>query len=791
MRDDYFRYCRECLKIAVKGVPILTVEGLTLTNLLLQADGKDLQLHYRDQFISKTFNPSSRHEMNDSSSFALESLILFQNVAAYGATQQSFARISDALKSSNLRQASSLNEDRYDAKALTETFLRLLKAEAKTALRNASSDVSRKSPSPKLSSVEDAASHIHLIPGMIPKLYDQYKRRLISEVREDEKKYQELVADLKDLKDVQSASDKQKQASHPPRPSSSDKAKLGAILNKNDDPPRHTPELGVGKQATPTVADTARTSQSPYVSQSLRPSVPASPTHGDGQSFTVRSSGSPRTLPPPNGYMRPPQSPAVGNWSNQQSLSPHRQLGHGTNNGAKFSDTYNAGLPTMDQQQYPRWMESPYASPFQGQSSIPALQQQRHSPFSQVHGLSSQPGGVHLPPSHGQAQSHLPGRVAQSIRPMSSFTPTTHQADKHSTSDVATPGPSFSYGSQVKSRPAQASPALANILNQQPAYHFSPGSRTPWRGPPTAATDRARTPSVEPLSEREGSPQPTAVKHTVRRSKPNSIQLSRENAASGRRGSKTPSIPATSTSQGRTRSQSIASFADDMSIASGPGTFKGSRSSINTPTPGDRPLTRHARNMSSTTTATAKRKRRDSTADSFVTAEAPPSPLPSRPHQQAPEYIVASRNFQRMTAPLMENIASHKVAAKFAGPVSAKTRGYYETIYRPTDLKTIKGQINQGNRAVIAAAASVDVSSPGGESADTGTTVTLPYSEELEPPKAIVNADQLEQELMRMFANAAMFNEGDGGVVAQTREMCEDVLKVLADFRGAEGGARL
>lgn len=727
--------------------------------------------------------------MNESSSFALESLILFQNVAAYGATQQSFARISDALKSSNLRQVISLNEDRYDAKALTDTYLKLLKAEAKTALRNASPEAPRISSSPKLSTVEDAAPHFHLVPGMIPKLYNEYKGRLINEVREDERKYEQLK---EDLKEIQSTTDKPKEATQPTRPPSSEKAKLGAILNKNDDPPRHTPDLDVRKLATPTFQETPRKPQSPHVSQPLRPSVPASPIHADGHGLIMSSSGSPRTLPPTSGFMRPPQSPATGNLPNQRPLSPIRPSEPSVDHTRKFSESYNAAFegPCSDHQQHHRWMESPYASPFQGHSSIPPPpQQQRNSPFSQGHGLSGQLGGVHLPPLHGQPQQHLQGRIAQSTRPASDATPTPHPVTDYRTSNVATPVPSFPPRSQIKSRPAQASPALASLLNQQSSYHVSPGSRTSWRGTLITVTDRARTPSVEPLSEREGSPETIAVKRTVRRGKPNSLQLSRENAASGRRGSKTPSIPATSTSQGRTRSQSIASLADDMSVASGPATFQGGRSSINTPTPGDRPLTRHARNMSSTTAITAKRKRRDSTADSFVNAEAPPSPLPSRPPQLPPEYIVASRNFQRMTAPLMENIASHKVASIFAGPVSAKTKGYYDTIHRPTDLKTIRGQIAQGNRAVIAAAASVGVSSPGGESADTGTTITLSYSEELEPPKAIVNADQLEQELMRMFANAAMFNEGDGGVVADTKEMCEDVLKILADFRGAEGGA--
>ena len=44
---------------------------------------------------------------------------------------------------------------------------------------------------------------------------------------------------------------------------------------------------------------------------------------------------------------------------------------------------------------------------------------------------------------------------------------------------------------------------------------------------------------------------------------------------------------------------------------------------------------------------------------------------------------------------------------------------------------------------------------------------------------------------MRMFANAVMFNPGEDGMVADTREMFEDVEAKIAEWRGAEreGGA--
>lgn len=65
-------------------------------------------------------------------------------------------------------------------------------------------------------------------------------------------------------------------------------------------------------------------------------------------------------------------------------------------------------------------------------------------------------------------------------------------------------------------------------------------------------------------------------------------------------------------------------------------------------------------------------------------------------------------------------------------------------------------------------------------------TVVLPYSQDLVPPRAIVNGAQLEQEVMRMFANAVMFNAGDEGVVRDTREMFESVEASIAAWRAAE-----
>jgi len=130
----------------------------------------------------------------------------------------------------------------------------------------------------------------------------------------------------------------------------------------------------------------------------------------------------------------------------------------------------------------------------------------------------------------------------------------------------------------------------------------------------------------------------------------------------------------------------------------------------------------------------------------------------------------------------MNDINSHKHASYFTRPVNKKdVVGYNDIIKQPQDLQSIKKAITSGEKAVKAA---LDSSSqPAGMD---GSTIELERSEDLVPPKGIVNSAQLEKEVMRMFANAVMFNPGDDGMVRDTREMAEDVQGMLSQWRGVE-----
>jgi len=186
------------------------------------------------------------------------------------------------------------------------------------------------------------------------------------------------------------------------------------------------------------------------------------------------------------------------------------------------------------------------------------------------------------------------------------------------------------------------------------------------------------------------------------------------------------------------------------------------------------------------------------------------SDTPLLPQEAPSSQVLWTRNFPKISASALEQVATHKHAALFRDPIKDRdARGYSKIILRPQDLKSIKAAITNGNKAAIAAEASLPEDS---SKSTKESTILLPISEDLIPPKGIVNYSQLEKELMRMFANAVMFNQdpstkqfaerlkspgkgkggGDGyeidedGVVRNTLEMFGDVETIIGGLRNAE-----
>ena len=191
-----------------------------------------------------------------------------------------------------------------------------------------------------------------------------------------------------------------------------------------------------------------------------------------------------------------------------------------------------------------------------------------------------------------------------------------------------------------------------------------------------------------------------------------------------------------------------------------------------------------------------KRKRHDSIAETPRTPREPVGPA---------SHVLWKRAFPKISGSALESVTSHRHASMFALPVKERDApGYQSLILRPQDLKSIKSAIYAGNKAALAA--------PPEDTPQAQSNVWLPISEDLIPPRGIINYAQLEKELMRMFANAIMFNAdpdrglgapweemrgrgktgGEGyeidedGVVKDTKAMYADVEQVIDSLRNAE-----
>jgi hypothetical protein len=213
------------------------------------------------------------------------------------------------------------------------------------------------------------------------------------------------------------------------------------------------------------------------------------------------------------------------------------------------------------------------------------------------------------------------------------------------------------------------------------------------------------------------------------------------------------------------------------------------------------------------------------------------------PELHDPSLVVVSRNFSKTAQLLLNDIISHRLAGIFAKPLSDRDApGYKDLVHRRQDLKSIKAALSKGGKAALAAIEALEAEDePEEGNHETFATANseiregpigngaylLKVSEYLVPPKGIVNSAQLEMELVRMFANAVMFNplptsergfgrslrlrkkggdigsdedadtqassSGDdgspteeGGIISDAREMFEDVLAKVQKWRELE-----
>lgn len=268
---------------------------------------------------------------------------------------------------------------------------------------------------------------------------------------------------------------------------------------------------------------------------------------------------------------------------------------------------------------------------------------------------------------------------------------------------------------------------------------------------------------------------------------PSSVQERSQSLASQK--SETPSAPPERPSTRRTQAQAIK---DEVPSTPASDT--------------DQRTTRRGRPRTNTATAppATAQKRKRSPPPLAGSSATPPLPSPagsaltlkqgsthhraahSHPlYNHSADLVLVSKNFAKTSALILNEITSHKLAGIFAKPLSERDApGYRTLVRRPQDLKSIRTAVGKGSKAAIAAVEALESANEADEDgasvAATPTKETTPdetkpdlskegplgetgmylvkVTDELVPPRGIVNSSQLEMELTRMFANAVMFN---------------------------------
>ncbi|KAI9820792.1 MAG: hypothetical protein M1827_005163 [Pycnora praestabilis] len=599
-------------------------------------------------------------------------------------------------------------------------------------------------------------------------------------------------------------------------------------------PPPAVPTPASDQSAGPldALADMAskqhRTSTGPSPSQQLRP-LP-SPQHHSTSSAPLSgiinsNQGSPQLSQPqqpynPNTYPYPGRQPAYAGSQNmlgQPTIAPYYRPGQGDVALPPFPAS-----PYYFQQQQQQGSLPPHmrSQTNLGSPNIPAANQSppqtmRSANFQILVGT----------PSSNRRSSQLP--------PLDTSTSSTRWKPIEQDSIARSPGspipPRDAISPISDKEPSPVPKATRASMKSPRAQKGRPKKTMPAPETPTEkATDDLQPNTDSPKTRRKKTPSTSGLK---------SKRIRASSTAS--------SVVANSTS-GRTRSQSILSHADELSLDNEsvrkikyeqPSTPAGIpvdeyvETADNTADESSRASTRAQRNvLKRLDQGKPKSKRKRSVQETPNASEAMgidieiPNSFPSRTHQ-----VLATRNFTRISATIMNDITAHKHASLFANFVKEKDApGYKDLIYRPQDLKSIKSAIAAGGRAVSATAgqastpAEVGTASPGPGSAGTPSKYSSSWilaSSDVVPPKGIINSAQLEKELMRMFANAVMFNpdpdrgvgpafeerdrevqgdkgdeplgpanneEEEGGVIKDTREMFENVEKSVAHWRAAE-----
>jgi hypothetical protein len=779
---------------------------------------------------------------------SFESLLFFQSLATLDSRPTSFGSISTLLRNNQLvRDNVEFDADRLTPEALEDLYATLMRdgfsvdsatlADTRpTAISSPPNPKKRKISSPRPTELADGLAHATLIPDVVAHLYAKYKELVTKEIREDEKKYSEIRAELERL---QEEDEKDRPGVAEATPSKAPKAakpvptEPTGIDVKKETPRQNVPELtGKPLEATvpvaqekpkseqrlqrievnvppppqdmPKVKPSPSVAPSPIVSQAPTPPPQPQGTHGQGAQPQPAHPPLPAkaAIQPlaPSAQKIPPTTPAAARTapSHPSQIAPRAHpIPPPSSVAAKTGPVLPASQRTPAQPTFQQWQldpapHSPYPNISPGTATPQTAQATAKRPI--------------LPLS---TSTPLPGaQVQASFPPLGPNTPSAVPSAVHTPVPIGRP--------RLSQTPSSTFPSFSESRASHPRLSIdTQGSSTPWKRTPRlsiphspTSPPRPRPEDVSPISERGQSPidamdmSPPPRKYSEdkksRRGQPDSKAtpiVKTEKPGSTRRTRAASS--ASSPSRGRSLASRDGSAApsDDTQRASG--RRRGGTAVADDETP----------------KARSKRKRGASEA---LELEPHPADIPKFDTTQ---YVMATRNFHRTAAPIMNDVATHKLASIFGKPIGERDApGYHDLIYRPQDLKTIKSAIHQGSKAVATAGESLSTPgdgespAPGGSSSKHGVLM-LPKTEDFVPPKGVVNSAQLEKELIRMFANAIMFNpipqrgfgpafpmssdrgsrestqvgDGDeGGIIQDSLEMFEDVQQAVTRWRAAE-----
>lgn len=555
--------------------------------------------------------------------------------------------------------------------------------------------------------------------------------------------------------------------------------------------------------------------QSPFMSHHAHP-LPGSMANSHAHNSIARPSSSPRpVLPPPHGMRLQAQSPVPQGQQPSFHGSPMapqqyyaQQQQHRMSNGQ-----HELSTPGY----YPQHVHQPHPGYYQPQPYVayPSSHQQHVPAGYNPH--ANQLGGRQLTPFTVEPNEQSRGGSAQSFASQHQQHQThssQHQPSRSHTSQ-SRHGSSSAPSTALKVARAPSSRLVSDIISA-----LATPTRTPttpvWkrerRPPPIKFPAPVPKPDIEPMSPPAKHSEP--VEDTSRRPsdevpakhKPSAdLEVTSRTRQGRTKRDRTPLSVAPSTVNGSangTRSNSVSTAAEALSTSdqrqrsvdevkaepATPAAASEEARSAQDVQSGTR-LTRKRRGTLQSQLPPPSKRRRQTSLSATDTHDdqdaASPHPLSNT--------ILATRNFHKTAATILNDLNSHKHASYFANPVREKDApGYSEIIKQPQNLKSIRAAITAGTRAVTAAAASFESptisGTPTGSIVKPGkdTTIELENSADLRPPKAIVNGVQLEKEVMRVFANAVMFNPGEDGMVSDTREIFEDVEAKIQEWRGVE-----